>query len=70
MSVAAKLEDAKVVANADTFVQRLTASGGTLSPGEYDFKQEMKNSDAVAVLLNEDTGQGHVLRPQRRPADR
>jgi UPF0755 protein len=53
VSVAAKLEEAKVVANADTFVSSLAASGGTLSPGEYDFKQEMKNSDAVAVLLNE-----------------
>lgn len=52
VSVAAKLEEARVVANADTFVSALAASGGTLSPGEYDFKQEMKNSDAVAVLLN------------------
>lgn len=59
MSVAAKLEDAKVVANADTFVSALAASGGTLAPGEYDFKQEMKNSDAVAVLLNE--GQSKVM---------
>lgn len=55
VSVAAKLEDAKVVANADTFIAALGASGGTLSPGEYDFKQEMKNSDAVSVLLNEGT---------------
>lgn len=52
VSVAAKLEEAKVVANADTFVSELAASGGTLAPGEYDFKQEMKNADAVAVLLN------------------
>ena len=59
MSVAAKLEDAKVVANADTFVSALAASGGTLAPGEYDFKQEMKNSDAVAVLLGE--GQAKVM---------
>lgn len=59
VSVAAKLEEARVVANADTFVSSLTASGGTLSPGEYDFKQEMKNSDAVAVLLNE--GQAKVM---------
>lgn len=59
VSVAAKLEEAKVVANADTFVSALAASGGTLSPGEYDFKQEMKNSDAVAVLLNE--GQAKVM---------
>ncbi|MBD1541186.1 endolytic transglycosylase MltG [Arthrobacter sp. IA7] len=59
VSVAAKLEDAKVVANAETFMVALTASGGTLSPGEYDFKQEMKNSDAVSVLLNE--GQAKVM---------
>ena len=52
VSVAAKLEEAKVVANADTFASELAASGGTLAPGEYDFKQEMKNADAVAVLLN------------------
>jgi UPF0755 protein len=52
VSVAAKLEEARVVANADTFVAELAASGGTLAPGEYDFKQEMKNADAVAVLLN------------------
>lgn len=54
VSVAAKLEEARVVANADTFVSELAASGGTLAPGEYDFKQEMKNADAVAVLLNAD----------------
>ncbi|MFC7849716.1 endolytic transglycosylase MltG [Arthrobacter sp. NPDC057388] len=59
VSVAAKLEEAKVVANADTFIAALSASGGTLSPGEYDFKQEMKNSDAVSVLLNE--GQAKVM---------
>ncbi|HKS01509.1 MAG TPA: endolytic transglycosylase MltG [Arthrobacter sp.] len=59
VSVAAKLEEAKVVANADTFMAALSATGGTLSPGEYDFKQEMKNSDAVSVLLNE--GQAKVM---------
>ncbi|KRE46075.1 hypothetical protein ASG92_11655 [Arthrobacter sp. Soil736] len=52
VSVAAKLEEARVVANADTFASALAASGGTLAPGEYDFKQEMKNADAVAVLLS------------------
>jgi UPF0755 protein len=59
VSVAAKLEEARVVANADTFVAALAASDGTLNPGEYDFKQEMKNEDAVAVLLNE--GQSKVM---------
>ncbi len=34
-SVAVKLETGKVVANADTFLQAFTASGGTLSPGDY-----------------------------------
>lgn len=53
-SLATKLEDAKVVANADTFLKAITASGGTLSPGEYTFKAEMKNADAVNVLLGQD----------------
>ncbi|HEY9354718.1 MAG TPA: endolytic transglycosylase MltG [Arthrobacter sp.] len=53
-SMAAKLESEKVVANADTFLQAFTASGGTLSPGDYIFKMEMKNSDAVNVLLGQD----------------
>jgi UPF0755 protein len=53
-SVAAKLESERVVANADTFLQSFTASGGTLAPGDYTFKTEMKNSDAVNVLLGKD----------------
>ncbi|HEY8753855.1 MAG TPA: endolytic transglycosylase MltG, partial [Arthrobacter sp.] len=53
-SVATKLESGKVVANGDTFLQAFTASGGTLSPGDYTFKKEMKNSDAVNVLLGQD----------------
>ena len=53
-SVAAKLETNNVVANADTFLQAFTASGGTLSPGDFTFKMEMKNSDAVDVLLGQD----------------
>ena len=53
-SVAAKLEAGNVVANADTFLQAFTASGGTLAPGDFTFKQEMKNSDAVNVLLGQD----------------
>ncbi|UEL26976.1 endolytic transglycosylase MltG [Pseudarthrobacter sp. L1SW] len=53
-SVASKLESERVVANADTFLQSFAASGGTLSPGEYTFKSEMKNSDAVNVLLGKD----------------
>lgn len=53
-SMAAKLENEKVVANADTFLQAFTASGGILSPGDYTFKMEMKNADAVNVLLGTD----------------
>ncbi|MFJ5860151.1 endolytic transglycosylase MltG [Pseudarthrobacter sp. NPDC092439] len=52
-SVAAALEDERVIANADTFLQAFNASGGTLSPGDYTFKMEMKNADAVNVLLGE-----------------
>ncbi|MET3142629.1 UNVERIFIED_ORG: UPF0755 protein [Arthrobacter sp. UYEF10] len=53
-SLAAKLESGKVVANADTFLQAFASSGGTLSPGDYTFKMEMKNSDAVSLLLGTD----------------
>ncbi|WP_066291657.1 endolytic transglycosylase MltG [Arthrobacter sp. B6] len=53
-SMASKLENEKVVANADTFLQAFAASGGVLSPGDYTFKMEMKNADAVNVLLGKD----------------
>ncbi len=53
-SVAVDLESKGVVANADTFLQAFAASGGTLSPGDYTFRSEMKNSDAVDVLLGQD----------------
>jgi UPF0755 protein len=55
-SVATELQDKNVVANADTFLKEFTASGGALSPGDFTMRLEMKNSDAVAVLLNEDKG--------------
>lgn len=55
-SVAMELEDKKVVANADTFLKEFAASGGALSPGDFIMRSEMKNSDAVAVLLNKDKG--------------
>ena len=58
-SVATKLADQKVIANPDTFLHELTASGGTIAPGEFQFRQEMKNSDAVAVLLGK--GEGKVM---------
>ena len=53
-SVAAKLETGKIVANADTFLQAFASSGGTLTPGDFTFKSEMKNLDAVNVLLGHD----------------
>ncbi|MFB0838335.1 endolytic transglycosylase MltG [Arthrobacter sp. E44] len=53
-SVASELENQRVVANADTFMQAFHASGATLSPGDYVFKTEMKNADAVNVLAGKD----------------
>ncbi|QDG88494.1 endolytic transglycosylase MltG [Pseudarthrobacter sp. NIBRBAC000502770] len=53
-SVATELENQRVVANADTFMQAFHASGATLSPGDYVFKNEMKNADAVNVLAGKD----------------
>jgi UPF0755 protein len=53
-SVASKLEGERVVANSDTFLQAFNASGGVLAPGDYTFKAEMKNADAVNVLLGKD----------------
>ena len=55
-SVATQLQDKKVVANADTFLRDFLAAGGALAPGEFTMRNEMKNSDAVAVLLNKDQG--------------
>jgi UPF0755 protein len=55
-SVATELQEKKVVANADTFMKEFAASGGALSPGTFSMRQEMKNSDAVAVLLNNEQG--------------
>ena len=53
-SVATELENQRVVANADTFMQAFHASGATLSPGDYVFKNEMKNADAVNILVGKD----------------
>lgn len=55
-SVATELEQKNVVANADTFLKDFLASGGALAPGDFTMRNEMKNSDAVAVLLNKDQG--------------
>ena len=53
-SVATELQDKNVVASADTFLRAFLASGGALAPGDFTMRNEMKNSDAVAVLLNKD----------------
>lgn len=58
-SVAAEMESKKVIANADSFVKQFAASGGALSPGTFTMRNEMNNSDAVAVLLNK--GQEKVM---------
>lgn len=55
-SVATQLQEKKVIANADAFLKEFAASGGALSPGDFTMRSEMKNSDAVAVLLNKDKG--------------
>ncbi|HSO89520.1 MAG TPA: endolytic transglycosylase MltG [Arthrobacter sp.] len=55
-SVATELQDKNVVANSDTFLREFLASGGALAPGDFTMRNEMKNSDAVAVLLNKDQG--------------
>lgn len=52
--VATTLQDQHVIANADTFLAAFTASGGKLSPGDFTFRTEMKNSDAVDVLISKD----------------
>ncbi len=54
--MATQLQEKKVVANADTFLREFLASGGALAPGDFTMRNEMKNSDAVAVLLNKDQG--------------
>ncbi|MEQ4565575.1 endolytic transglycosylase MltG [Paenarthrobacter sp. CAP02] len=52
--VANTLVQNKVVADADSFVKEFMSEGAELSPGEFTFRTEMKNSDAVAVLANKD----------------
>ncbi|SEJ07572.1 UPF0755 protein [Arthrobacter sp. yr096] len=52
--VATALVENKVVADADAFVKEFMKEGAELSPGEFTFRTEMKNSDAVAVLANKD----------------
>ncbi|GGJ25505.1 endolytic transglycosylase MltG [Paenarthrobacter histidinolovorans] len=54
-AVANDLVQKHVVADADSFVKEFASQGGELSPGDFTFRTEMKNSDAVAVLVNKDT---------------
>ncbi|MBO1268450.1 endolytic transglycosylase MltG [Arthrobacter cavernae] len=53
-AIAGELEEKHVVANADTFLKAFIAAGGELSPGDFQFRTEMTNADAVAVLQNQD----------------
>ncbi|MEE2523379.1 endolytic transglycosylase MltG [Pseudarthrobacter sp. J75] len=52
-SLASKLENAGVIADAGTFEGAFAASGKTLSPGEYSFREEMSNAGAIEVLSGE-----------------
>ncbi|BCW63356.1 hypothetical protein StoSoilB22_23290 [Arthrobacter sp. StoSoilB22] len=53
-AVANDLVANRVVADSDAFVKEFLNEGGELSPGSFTFRTEMKNSDAVAVLVNKD----------------
>ncbi|MCZ9880571.1 endolytic transglycosylase MltG [Arthrobacter sp. B2a2-09] len=53
--VATNLQSQHVIANADSFLAAFTAAGGELSPGDFTFRTEMNNSDAVNVLLGKDS---------------
>ncbi|WP_205571783.1 endolytic transglycosylase MltG [Arthrobacter celericrescens] len=54
--VADQLQSEGIVADSATFLQAFSASGGELSPGDFTFRKEMKNSDAVAVLVDKGAG--------------
>ncbi len=58
-AVAAELQEKNVVASADAFLKEFIAAGGALNPGDFSMRLEMKNSDAVAALMDE--GQGKVM---------
>ena len=53
-SVATELEDEKGRRERRHLPPGFAASGGALAPGDFTMRSEMKNSDAVAVLLNKD----------------
>lgn len=50
-AVASTLEKQDVIADAGTFLKAFAAAGGSLHPGDYTFKKEMKSSDAAQVLV-------------------
>jgi UPF0755 protein len=50
-AVASSLEKQDVVADAGTFLKAFAAAGGSLHPGDYTFKKEMKSSDAAQILV-------------------
>ncbi|NYD76276.1 endolytic transglycosylase MltG [Arthrobacter cupressi] len=54
--VADQLQSEGVVADSSSFLEAFSASGGELSPGDFTFRKEMKNSDAVAVLVDKGAG--------------
>ncbi len=51
-AVAVELQEKNVVASADAFLKEFLAAGGALKPGDFTMRHEMKNSDAVAALLD------------------
>ncbi|GHG43218.1 hypothetical protein GCM10012320_07200 [Sinomonas cellulolyticus] len=52
VSLAQELQKDGVVADADTFIRALAQAGGTVTPGDFTFKKEMKASDAAQVLVS------------------
>ncbi|GAB3285272.1 hypothetical protein GCM10027449_30110 [Sinomonas notoginsengisoli] len=58
-AVASTLEKQDVVADAGTFLKAFAGAGGSLHPGDYTFKKQMKSSDAAAILAG--TGNEKVI---------
>jgi len=60
-TVAAEMATQGVVASEKAFLDALTAANatGSIQPGTFDMKKEMKASDAVSVLLQGDTTKVH-----------
>lgn len=60
-TVASELLAQEVVASSQAFIDALKAdnAAGSLQPGSFQMKKQMKASDAVAVLLNDDAAKVH-----------